>query len=50
MPVTFRIDSEIDRMAGPLIERHAAADEKVVVQSDLVRITFPVDDSKGFRA
>ncbi|HJL18996.1 MAG TPA: hypothetical protein RMH99_25260 [Sandaracinaceae bacterium LLY-WYZ-13_1] len=49
-PITFRIDSEIDRMAGPLIERYAGEQEHVQVQGDLVRVTFPVDASKGFRA
>lgn len=49
-PITFRVETEIDRMAAPLIERHAGSDERVVVEGDLVRITFPVDPSQGFRA
>lgn len=50
VPVTFRIDSDIDRVAAPLIERYAPADQTVVIEGDLVRITFPVDPSLGFRA
>ncbi|HEY8428336.1 MAG TPA: hypothetical protein VIL20_08175 [Sandaracinaceae bacterium] len=48
-PVAFRLESEIDRMAAPLLNRFAQ-DERVEVQGDDVRISFPVDASLGFRA
>ncbi|MEZ4338618.1 MAG: hypothetical protein R3B82_18505 [Sandaracinaceae bacterium] len=50
MPVVFRVDGEIDRMAGPLIERYAAPGQQVQLDGDLVRVTFSVDPSLGFRA
>lgn len=49
-PIVFRAESEIDRMAAPLIERYAAATQTVQREGDLVRIHFPVDPSLGFRA
>ncbi|MBN4049514.1 hypothetical protein JYT86_00490, partial [bacterium AH-315-N03] len=50
IPVTFRVDSEVDRIAAPLIKNYAPADQTVSIEGDLVRITFPVDPSLGFRA
>lgn len=50
MAVVFRVDGEIDRMAGPLIERYAAPGQHVQLEGDLVRVTFSVDPSLGFRA
>lgn len=48
-PVSFRVESEIDRMAAPLLARFAQK-EQVEVQGDDVRVRFPVDASLGFRA
>jgi chromosome segregation ATPase len=48
-PVQFRVESEIDRLAAPLIPRFAER-EQVDVQGDTVRVSFPVDASLGFRA
>lgn len=48
-PVGFRVESEIDRMAAPLLARFAQ-NERVDVQGDFVRVSFPVDPSLGFRA
>lgn len=50
MPVVFRVDGEIDRLAGPMIERFAVAGQMVQLDGDLVRVTFAVDPSLGFRA
>lgn len=48
-PVSFRVDSELDRMAAPLLSRFAQH-EQVEVQGDQVLVRFPVDASLGFRA
>lgn len=48
-PVLFRVESEIDRMAAPLLTRFAR-EEQVEVQGDQVRVRFAVDASLGFRA
>ncbi|MEC7524737.1 MAG: hypothetical protein VYE22_32960 [Myxococcota bacterium] len=48
-PVTFRVEGEIDRMAAPLLGQYVQ-DEDVQVDGDLVRVTYPVDPSLGFRA
>jgi len=49
-PITFRVDGEVDRLAAPLISRYAPADQTVALEGDLVRISFAVDASLGFRA
>jgi hypothetical protein len=49
-PVSFRVENEIDRAAAPLIAGFAPAGQQVDVQGDLVRISYPVDPSLGFRA
>ena len=49
LPITFRAETEIDRMCAPMMTRFAT-DETVDAQGDLVRITFPVDAAAGFRA
>ena len=48
-PVTFRVESDVDRLAAPLIERYAS-EQTVDVDGDLVKVVFPVDSSLGFRA
>ncbi len=48
-PVGFRVENEIDRMAAPLMARFAQ-NERVDVQGDFVRVSFPVDPALGFRA
>jgi len=50
LPVTFRVDSEIDRIAAPLIKQFAVEGQAVEVDGDLVRVTFTVDPGLGFRA
>ncbi|MBX3272208.1 MAG: hypothetical protein KF729_18230 [Sandaracinaceae bacterium] len=49
-PIVFRVDGDVDRLAGPLIERYAAPGQHVALDGDVVRVTFPVDPSLGFRA
>lgn len=48
-PVTFRLESEVDQMAGPQLQG-MAKDETVTVQGQDVQIAFPVDPALGFRA
>ena len=48
-PISFRVESEIDRLAAPLIERFAKG-ETIEVRGDEIRVGFPVDASQGFRA
>ena len=48
-PVTFRVESEIDQLAAPHIPSMATS-ENVRIDGQDVRIEFPVDPSKGFRA
>lgn len=50
MPVAFRVDGEIDQLAAPLISRYAPPSQQVQLEGDLVRVTFAVDPSLGFRA
>ncbi len=49
-PITFRVEGEIDQLAAPLIPRYASADQAVVIEGNLVRVSFTVDASLGFRA
>jgi len=49
-PITFRVDGEVDRLAAPKITQFAEPGWLVELDGDLVRVTFPVDASKGFRA
>ncbi len=49
-PITFRADSEVDRLAAPIVVQIAEADQRVERDGDLVRVSFPVDPSLGFRA
>jgi chromosome segregation ATPase len=48
-PVSFRVESEVDRMAAALLPRFAQQ-EHVEVQGESVTVRFPVDASLGFRA
>lgn len=48
-PVTFRLESEVDQMAGPQLQG-MATNETVTVEGQDVKIGFPVDPALGFRA
>lgn len=50
VPIAFRVDGEVDRIAAPMISGYAEPGWSVDLDGDLVRVTFPVDASLGFRA
>ena len=48
--ITFRVDSEVDQLAAPIIVSLAEPGQRITHDGDLVRVEFPVDESLGFRA